>query len=364
MSITLASVLRQPPRNDASTLFGLQSPKAFVVVGWFTGAGLLAAGYGSGGVGNWPLFALAYLVLLAAVAALTLAPGDPIGPLATAVVATAPSVVIGLGVLSCARPPAVAFGVLTGCVSALAAFLCVRGRVVAAWSAFVASVAVSVAAGVPTGMPMIWASTEIASVAVLLMAMLFAAIIRPAAREIYALRAQTVREAGHAAAVAATAAERVRQLARLDEQARELLEMIASGRLLSEGERFRCRLVEARLRDGIRAPALDVGEVVEAVWSARERGVGVTLLDDGGSAAPGAHGLVDSSRDSGIAGLRAALVDLVRSLAPGDTVTVRIHPLGRDPIGTIVVRTDDGARRLDYRASGEPEIRDRTEITD
>ncbi|QTI68177.1 hypothetical protein [Gordonia polyisoprenivorans] len=81
-------------------------------------------------------------------------------------------------------------------------------------------------------------------------------------------------------------------------------------------------------------------------------------------AAPGAHGLVDSSRDPGIAGLRAALVDLVRSLAPGDTVTVRIHPLGRDPIGTIVVRTDDGARRLDYRANGEPEIRDRTEITD
>ncbi|WP_020170459.1 hypothetical protein [Gordonia polyisoprenivorans] len=42
------------------------------------------------------------------------------------------------------------------------------------------------------------AGAEIGRVAVLLMATLFAAIIRPAAREIYASRAQVVREAGRA----------------------------------------------------------------------------------------------------------------------------------------------------------------------
>ena len=41
------------------------------------------------------------------------------------------------------------------------------------------------------------AGAEIGRVAVLLMATLFAAIIRPAAREIYASRAQAVREAGY-----------------------------------------------------------------------------------------------------------------------------------------------------------------------
>ncbi|MGX7696276.1 hypothetical protein [Gordonia polyisoprenivorans] len=44
------------------------------------------------------------------------------------------------------------------------------------------------------------AGAEIGRAAVLLMATLFAAIIRPAAREIYASRAQAVREAGRAGA--------------------------------------------------------------------------------------------------------------------------------------------------------------------
>ncbi|WP_158512641.1 hypothetical protein [Gordonia polyisoprenivorans] len=43
--------------------------------------------------------------------------------------------------------------------------------------------------------------------AVLLMATLFAAIIRPAAREIYASRAQAVREAGRAGPVVQCSAE-------------------------------------------------------------------------------------------------------------------------------------------------------------
>ncbi|MGV9672570.1 hypothetical protein ACWDPV_18580 [Gordonia sp. NPDC003504] len=351
MKAAVRVLLRQHPRNDASTIIGLQSRWVYAVIAWFVGACLITAGFGAGGVRSWPLFLVVLLLVFTGVGALILAPGDPMGATATAITATMVAVAPALATAACDSPPAVAFGTVGGCVSATCAFMCVRGRVLAAWCAFGASMLGSVGAAWPEATP--WLGAQIGSVAVLLMATLFAAIIRPAAREIYALRAQTVREASAAASVAAATAERDGQFARLDEQARQLLETIAAGATLTPAQRFRCRLVEARLRDGIRARALDTPEVVDAVWAARERGATVTLLDDAGaaSAQPGAP--AESSRDPVLAEMRARLIGLLADVAAGSSITARVHPIGRVPVGTIVVRTADGQHRVDFSGAGD-----------
>ncbi|MGW0037997.1 hypothetical protein [Gordonia sp. NPDC003376] len=326
------------PRNDASTIIGMQSPVAFGVIIWFATAAVVASGYGTGGVVGWPVFGVALALSVIGAVVLLLAPDDPIAAPATVVIAGTPSVTVLLVMTSVEPPPAVAFGVVAGCISATLAFLCVRGRVLAAWIGFVASVVVSVAGGLFLTGTQAWLSAEIPGVAVLLMSTLFATIIRPAAREIYALRAQTLLEVTEEAATRATLAERDAQLARLDEQARVLLECIASAQVLTEADTLRAGLLERRLRDGIRAPALDAPEVVDAAWAARERGVAVTLLDDARNAA----------RPEALAGVRSVVVEILSGLGAGAAVTVRVSPPGRDPFATIVIREGDTKRRVDY----------------
>lgn len=348
------ALMYQRRRNDASTLLGLQSPKAFAVIAWFVGAGMIAAGTGAGGVHDWPLFALVMLMLMAAVVVLILAPGDPLNPIATIIVAsTAPAANV-LATLCCDPPPALSSAVVIGSVSALVAFLCVRGRVLSAWTAFIFSVLAALLCGLRVGEPLLWITPQIGSVAVVLMATLFAAIIRPAARTIYALRAQTEREQAAAAAVAATVAERRRQRVRLDEQARSLLGAIASGRALSEEQRSHCRLVEARLRDGIRAPALDTPGVVEAVWAARSRGVKVTLLDDSGVDDSGAtdEQPSDLGRAPGIARMCTQVSEILATAPADAAVTVRVLPLGRDALGSALIRTATDQRRTEFAMDG------------
>nr|EMP11059.2 hypothetical protein ISGA_4869 [Gordonia sp. NB41Y] len=316
----------------------MQSPVAFGVIVWFATAAVVASGYGSGGVLDWPVFGLGLALSVLGAVVLLLAPRDPLAVGATVVVAGLPSVAVPLVMISVEPPPAIAFGVVSGCVSATLAFLCVRGRVLAAWIGFVASVVVSVVAGLFLTGTQAWLSSEIPGIAVLLMSTLFATIIRPAAREIYALRAQTLREVTEEAATRATLTERDVQLARLDEQARVLLERIASSQVLTEADTLRARLLERRLRDGIRAPSLDAPDVVDAVWAARERGVSVTLLDDAG----------DAARPEVLAGVRAVVVEILSGLDAGAAVTVRVSPPGRDPFATIVIREGDTKRRVDY----------------
>jgi hypothetical protein len=63
--------------------------------------------------------------------------------------------------------------------------------------------------------------------------------------------------------------ERIRQL---DRVARPILERIAKGMVLSAAEREGCRLLEAELRDGLRAPQLMTAELSVAARGARGAG--------------------------------------------------------------------------------------------
>lgn len=342
--------LAPPLRNDASTIIGMQSPVAFAVVAWMAFAILLTSGYGSGGVQNWPVFAVAVTAAVLGAAGLILAPGNPMNLVGTAASILAPPVAVGLAALSSAPPPSSAFGTVTGAASATAAFLCVRGRVLGAWMSYALSIGVSMGIGAAFAHPMTWVPPQIPSVAVVLMATLFAAIIRPAAREIYALRAQAVRDAAEEAAVVAALGERDQQLGRLDEQARQLLESIATGNRLSALERARCRLTEARLRDGIRARSLADAETARQVWAARARGVAVTLLDDRGTV-PDSQG-ADLTTDPALPVVRDRLVTILHTLDADASVTVRILPRGREPYATVLVRDRDRSRRTDIGSDG------------
>ena len=150
-------------------------------------------------------------------------------------------------------------------------------------------------------------------------------------RRLQSLRAQRLAE---------EEAERVLAEARASVARRALpvLREIASG-VIDEGGRTRARLLEAELRDEIRAACFAGTAVAEAARRARSRGVDVVLLDDDGSSSSGP--LEESER----ARLVGAVVEFLEGVECG-RVVVRVPPRSR---GLLVVATRDGEIALSLR---------------
>jgi len=178
------------------------------------------------------------------------------------------------------------------------------------------------------------------NLAVVLMATIFAAIVRPRARQIYAFRGETERETALRYAEEATLAVRDQQLSRLDDGARPLLDRIASGSPLSADELRLCRLVEAQLRDRIRAPGFDSPAVAGAAWRARARGARVVVLDDLGIGSRTAKASLDA--------VSADLIAVLDAAAEGDEVTARLLPAGRNSFATVSITNRDGFERREF----------------
>jgi len=102
---------------------------------------------------------------------------------------------------------------------------------------------------------------------------------------------------------------------------------------LSVPTRMQARLLEAELRDEIRAPVFTGTPVVDMARAARRRGVEVVLMDDSG-----VHDLSEEARDQVV---REACAQL-RTTDRG-RVVVRVFPPGRPELATIVV---NGARMV------------------
>jgi len=344
ISTAIDGLIRQVPRRDASTLMGMQRGWAVAVAAliWtvFVVIGLVA-----GGVTNPALFLVAMTALLAGVGGVLLAPGDPMEWWATIPTVLAPTAAVVIAMPGLVERPPMAYGVLTGGGVVITAFTTVRGRMGAAWAGYVLSAAVGV--GLDRYVepnPAVVAAIG-PNLAVMLMATVFAAILRPRARAVYALREQTVRESAAKAAEEAAVAVRVQQFERLDSQARPLLDQIARGGALDEETLRRCLLVEAQLRDLIRAPTFDDSTTADAVWSARSKDVRVLLLDDGG---------VDRREIDAAAGaVRRLLIGVLAGAEPGAEVTARILPPGRQDFATVVVATGDRVERFAVDASGD-----------
>ncbi|MGW4845304.1 hypothetical protein [Nocardia brasiliensis] len=219
------------------------------------------------------------------------------------------------------------------------ALLVLRGRNLLAWAGTVATWLAVVAAAGGASTAFVQGVVPLVNVVI---AAAFAAIMRPTLRSLHELEAESTTRAANRARLDAQKAERKRQLDRLDLRARPMLERIATAVPFQPEEREECRLLEAELRDELRAPQLSTSEVLAAARSARRRGVEVMLLDDGG--------LETAS---------LALRDLVRDIAVQELdntdrghVTVRVLPPGRRNLATVLVDAEDRNRRTEIDCAG------------
>ena len=136
------------------------------------------------------------------------------------------------------------------------------------------------------------------------------------------------------------------RIRRIDRRVRPLLTYVADGYTLTAADITEARLIEAKLRDGIRGRALDVPRVRTAVWEARRRGVSVSVLDDGGLAA------LDPDRSATVVDAAAEVLETeLADLSSGDVVA-RISPAGREPVATVVVAAGALRRRIELGTDG------------
>ncbi|WP_298809594.1 hypothetical protein [uncultured Gordonia sp.] len=294
---------------------------------------------------NWWVYTLGLVAAATGIEVAAQAPGDPIGTRHAALssaltMTTYPAILFAYEGQSCN-------GALTligaGAVSAVLLFL--RGAVVLTCVSMVLHLAVGWVVGTVAGIdPLPQLLLHFYLAPALSVVGLCAIVARPAVSAVMEMRAQIMQDAAAGAAQAAALRERDAQLGRLDADAREMLERIASGAELTAADVHRCRLIQARLRDGIRAPSLDTPELSDAAWAARDRGVRVTLLDDragGGQVAPQA-----------LERIHAAAVEVIAGAREPDEVTVRVLPMGREHLATVVSRSPDGGVRLEFDLDG------------
>ena len=331
--------------QDIRDLLSMKSTAAYAVAVFYVLACAVCASATLDGVSAvWPPYAVV-LVFSAAVTVLLGAPGDPLGSLSTAFLTASGPVAAAL--VFAVLPVPLNGSLQTwplGMSVVIYTFMCVRGRTLAAWLGLALTMSVAIGWAVATGQGFFYGlSFSAINIAPLLMATFFAFTIRPLAAAIFELRTQsTVRIASQAAA-AAVLEERDARLASLDALARPLLQRIADGPDPTDEEVLACVLLEAELRDSLRARGLVRPELARAARSARARGVEVMMLDDRAPAV-----LDDAARDRIVAAASNSL-----DAAEAGSVTVRLLPPGRDVAATLLLDDlGDNAQRIEYDDTG------------
>lgn len=330
--------------RDVRELLGLRTTAATVVVGAFIATFLLLALTTAPTAQSLWAETSAWIVVSAAAVTLIRTAGDPLPYRTTLALTLAGPISLNLVF---AVVPIPIDGLLQlwplSAATAIYTYMCVRGRTVWAWLGMTATLAgcawwaqrTGQGAGYGIGISAI-------NLAPLLMATFFAWTIRPAARDIFVLREQTVIRVAAEAADTAILDERDQQLRRLDELARPLLEHLAADEDITDEQQRACTLLEAHLRDTLRAPILDTAAIAAAARAARARGVDVILLDD--------HGMdqtADPVREQIITAVLTALTEAIDG-----TLTVRVSPPQRDTLLTILHRRSDDTTRSEYGQDG------------
>ena len=181
--------------------------------------------------------------------------------------------------------------------------------------------------------PVLLANSALAPIAVFL-----SFVVRPQLLAIAALRDTRSRAARDQAAAEAALVARGQRLDWIDATAGPTLRRLARTRVPDPALGESCRVLEAGIRDVLRAPALTGRELDDHVAAARVRGVDVTLLDDG----------LLATDPATAARLRDHLARIVDD-ADGDRLVIRIPPSGRDQLATVMLtragRTDGIAIR-------------------
>ncbi|TSE01459.1 hypothetical protein FOS14_02585 [Skermania sp. ID1734] len=335
--------------HDTRTLLGMHTSAAWAVAALFLIAEGSQAIYSWSDVTHrWPIM-LALALTAAAVTALIAVRGDPLPRTATLGIAFCGPVSCALVALVIPAPPTSSgqlwpFPAGTAC----AVYLCVRGRTPTGWLDQLAMLGVAGIWGARSGQGISTAvMPQAVNIAPVLMATFFAYVIRPAARQIVQLREESTRRVAAESAAEATLAERADQMRRVDAMVRPALTRILQPAPLQQQERLECALLEAELRDSLRAPALADRRVADAARAARARGVEVALIDD--------HGLDGASDDARVK-LHRHVVAALDGAATG-SVAVRILPPYRELLATVVVNDGiDNPSRFEINRKGEVEM--------
>lgn len=329
--------------HDVRTLVGMHTIGGLAVVSVY--AALMLTVAVDTGVGASPWTAIAAVVLGSVLLVLVAVPRDPLPLPATAWVVAGSITVTLTGVIPADLPnPGLANWGHGACILALG-FLCVRGRTLAAWVGLTGGVVACSAWFAANGSTAAQGFVSLFSdIGVLALSSVFAVTLRPAARAIYALRDERVTQNAELAATVAATEEREAQLRALDRSVRPLLSRIASGVVLDEEERWHCAIVEAGLRDSLRAPRLTHPDIVRATVDARRRGVDVVLIDDSAG---------DASDVDARERIASSVVEVLDATASG-SVRVRLLPPGRSAAASIISRGDHAYRRIDLGSDGRP----------
>ena len=126
------------------------------------------------------------------------------------------------------------------------------------------------------------------------------------------------------------------RMASVRQRVTPLLTQIANGRAPTSELRSQAYLLEAELRDEIRAPFFTGTSIVTSAQAARRRGTEVILLDDSGDSTT-----IDDRTRANAVNYVTKLLDLTQS----NRVVIRLNPPRRPTLLTIV--TDDTRYRLD-----------------
>ncbi|WKG12430.1 hypothetical protein QX204_13555 [Nocardia sp. PE-7] len=333
--------------RDVRALLGMDTRAAGALAGlFFVAESALALTSWQYMEQRWPVVA-ALVIVGAAMIALLRVGDDPIPVLTTVALAVSIPVTTLLTLTNMSLPQTTSAQLWTfGSGTVTATFMCVRGRTFAAWCGMLAAIGTTAVWSARTGQGAVHGvSISIINLGPLLMATFFAYTLRPAAHAIFQLRAESTKQAGAEAAAAALLAERLAQADRLDHLVRPLLQTLAGPAPVTPATAEECSLVEAYLRDTLRAPALSAGEVIVAARDARRRGVEVILVDD--------HGLDDA--DSVIhTRLLTAVTDALATFDSG-SVHIRILPPHRPILATIVANHPrTGICRTEFDRTGYP----------
>ena len=333
------------PHHDVRDLLGMSSRGAWLILAFYLAAMVTVTAATLGHLtAAWPAV-LGTAILVAATIALVAVPGDPL-PLSTTIALTV------AGPLACALYLAVTpadpqFSLQTwihGGGTTLYCFMNVRGRRIAPWIGLAGMIAVFGLWSAATGQGAAYGVSLVAiDAAPVAMSALLSFTLRPTAEAVFSLRAQSTARIAELSSQSAASDERSRQLRDLDNLVRPLLERIASGTELTDAERTECALLEAHLRDRLRAPILSALELDDAAYRARTRGIDVVFIDDRGP-----HHLDD--RLGSI--LYTTVSDALNTAHAGQQVCVRVLPAHRATVASILTRVDHRTRLQEIDQDG------------
>lgn len=212
--------------------------------------------------------------------------------------------------------------------------LSLRGRILWSWVGLAAMCAIAITwSQVTMGDPGMGIQLVYMHAAINLAASLFALGLRRTVRRISVLRVVEAERASERGRQEAVDAERAAERTHLQTEVLPMLRRIASGATVDPTD---ARVLEARLRDRIRARRLEGPRLRTAIDAARRRGVDVVVLDDGGGI-PLDDDLMDEA-----AGWAASVLD---GQGAG-RVTIRVAVAGDRLVLTI---TRDDAASVDRR---------------